>query len=450
MTPSSLLIVSVSGVRGIVGDSLTALDALRFARAFGGTLADPGPVLVSRDSRPSGALLAAVVLAGLMEVGRDAIDLGICPTPTVGVAVRGSHAAGAVQVTASHNPAPWNGLKLFGPDGAVLPPDAGQAVADRFCAGFAPLVPWTRLGRRPAGIDANAMHRAAVLACVDLVELRAAEFAVLVDGNGGAGGPLAISLLEELGCRVVAHQADPTGEFAHDPEPTPAHLSAVAPLVKQANAHAGFSLDPDADRLALIDETGACVSEELTLALAVQERLHRAKGPVVVNMSTTRTIQDLAEAAGCEFRRSAVGEANVVAAMRHHGALIGGEGNGGVIDPRVGWVRDPYIGMALILGAMARTGHPLSALVAALPRYSMDKVKLTLPREKLAAALDRLGAEWPGASADRLDGLRLDGPGWWLHVRASNTEPVVRIIAEARTDAELNALVRRAGEVVRG
>jgi phosphomannomutase len=272
----------------------------------------------------------------------------------------------------------------------------------------------------------------------------------LLDGNGGAGGPIGLRLLESLGVRAVPLNTDQTGHFAHEAEPIPAHLTGVAEAVRKSGVAVGFVLDPDADRLALIDEAGTCVSEEATLALAVKYRLSQRPGTVVINMSTSRMCEDLARSAGGTCVRSAVGEANVVGRMRSDDAVIGGEGNGGVIDPRVGWVRDPYVGMALILSLMAKERKPLSRLVAELPRYAMLKTKFEVPREKLPAALDAIQKRWPDATVNTLDGLRLDGNGWWLHVRPSNTEPVVRVIAEAANLEQADALCREAGSVVTG
>ena len=447
--PSSDLIVSVSGIRGIVGESLTPEPAARFAAALG-TFLRGGRVVVARDSRPSGEMLKHAVLAGLFSTGCRADDIGVCPTPTVGIAVRNLGAAGGVQITASHNPAPWNGLKLFGPDGAVLSADRGKQVQRLFESGDFARVGWNGVGSLRVPPDVLDDHARLVLDQVSVAAVAARRFRVVLDANGGAGGPLGVRLLQELGCEVVQHNCDPTGEFAHDPEPTPAHLADVAPWVKQTEAAVGFALDPDADRLALIDERGECVSEEVTLALAVKYRLRQRTGPIVVNMSTSRTIQDLAVAVGGSFSRSAVGEANVVERMRSLNAVIGGEGNGGVIDPRVGWVRDPFIGMALILSLLAEEGRPLSELVAGLPRYAMLKTKFTVDRARLPAALAAIKAKWPDAETDTLDGLRLDGPDWWLHVRPSNTEPVVRVIAEAPTDERVRALCEEAGALVMG
>jgi phosphomannomutase len=296
----------------------------------------------------------------------------------------------------------------------------------------------------------SADHARAVLDTVSVAAVAGQGFRVFLDANAGAGGPLGTRLLADLGCDTIQYACEPTGLFAHEPEPIPANLGNVAPWVKQHECAVGFVLDPDSDRLALIDETGTCVSEEVTLALAVKYRLRQQPGTVVINMSTSRMNEDVAAAAGCPCYRSAVGEANVVDLMRATNAVIGGEGNGGVIDPRIGWVRDPFVGMAFILSLMAEERKPFSQLVAKLPRYAMLKTKFTVPREHLPEAMTALQARWPAARANRDDGLRLDGPDWWLHVRGSNTEPVVRVIAEAPTAERSEELCREAGAVVTG
>jgi phosphomannomutase len=439
--------VSVSGIRGIVGRGLTSEIAARFAAAYG-AFVEGKTVLVSRDGRPSGEMIRHAVVSGLLSAGCSVQDIGIAPTPTCGFAVRHLNAAGAIQITASHNPAPWNGLKMFGPDGAVLSAANGAIVRGLFESGDFSRAAWNQIGEFHVPPDVHEEHASYCLDQVSVAQVASAGFRVFLDANGGAGGPLGVKLLRDLGCEVCEHECRSTGLFIHEPEPTPAHLVDVAPWVKRNECAVGFVLDPDADRLALIDETGTCVSEEATLALAVKYRLTQQRGPVVINMSTSRMSEDLARAAGCDCRRSAVGEANVVALMRDSNALIGGEGNGGVIDPRVGWVRDPFIGMALILSLMAEEKKPLSTLVAELPRYAMLKAKYEVPREKLAAVFSALEARWPDAQANRIDGLRLDGPDWWLHVRGSNTEPVVRAIAEAPTEAQTQALVDEAARVI--
>lgn len=449
MAAPSDLIVSVSGIRGIVGAGLTAEAATRFAAAFGAH-ANGGHVLVSRDSRPSGEMIRHAVIAGLLGAGCTVEDVGIAPTPTCGFAVRLLHAAGAIQITASHNPSPWNGLKMFGPDGAVLSAGEGAVVRGLYESGDFKRAAWNGTGTVRVPLDVAEEHAKAVLETVSVARIAGCGIRVLLDANGGAGGPLGSKLLRDLGCEVVEHGCDPTGEFVHEPEPIPAHLQEVAPWVERSGCAVGFVLDPDADRLALMDETGNCVSEELTLALAVKWRLAQNHGPVVINMSTSRIVEDVATDAGCPCYRAAVGEANVVGRMRDVGAVIGGEGNGGVIDPRVGWVRDPFLGMAFVLSLMARQQKPFSQLVAELPRYAMLKTKYEVSRERLPAAFAALIARWPDARVNTEDGLRLDGPDWWLHVRGSNTEPIVRVIAETPTEAQTRELCETAGSVVRG
>jgi phosphomannomutase len=449
MSVPSDLIVSVSGIRGIVGAGLTPEAAARFAAAFGSTVAGQR-VILSRDGRPSGEMLRHAVLAGLLGAGCTVEDISIAPTPTCGFAVRQLGAAGGIQITASHNPAPWNGLKMFGADGAVLPADRGRVIRDLYESGNFARSGWDGIGTVGVPPDVAADHANAVLDTISVAAVAASRFRVFLDANAGAGGPLGADLLHALGCEVVQHNCEPTGRFAHEPEPIPAHLTEVAPWVKQHGCAVGFVLDPDSDRLALIDENGNCVSEECTLALAVKYRLRQQPGPVVINMSTSRMSDDIARAAGRACYRSAVGEANVVSLMRSTSAVIGGEGNGGVIDPRIGWVRDPFVGMTFILSLMAEEGKPFSHLVAELPRYAMLKTKFEVPREKLASAFGALESRWPEASVNRDDGLRLDGPDWWLHVRGSNTEPVVRVIAEAPTAERAEGLCREAGAVVTG
>lgn len=447
MAVPSDLIVSVSGVRGIVGAGLTPEVAARFAAAFGSTVGGKR-VILSRDGRPSGDMLRHAVLAGLLGAGCTVDDIGIAPTPTCGFAVRQLGAAGGIQITASHNPAPWNGLKMFGPDGAVLPADTGAVIRGLYESGEFARSAWDGIGSVSVPPDAGTEHLRAVLDTVSVAAVAGQRFRVFLDANAGAGGPLGTRLLSDLGCDTIQYACEPTGQFAHEPEPIPAHLGDVAPWVKQHECAIGFVLDPDSDRLALIDETGTCVSEECTLALAVKYRLLQQPGAVVVNMSTSRMNEDLARAAGCPFFRSAVGEANVVGLMRDTSAVIGGEGNGGVIDPHVGWVRDPFVGMAYILSLMAEERKPLSQLVAELPQYSMLKTKFAVPRDKLAGVFAALETQWADVVLDRTDGLRINGPKWWLHVRGSNTEPVVRVIAEAPTAEQAQELCATARAIV--
>jgi phosphomannomutase len=452
MTAENELIVSVSGIRGIIGKGLTPEAAMAFAAALG-TEVRGGRIILSRDGRPSGSMLRHAILAGLMGAGCEVQDIGVAPTPTFGMAVSRLQAAGGIQITASHNPAPWNGLKLFGPDGAVLSAKQGREIQTIFESRSFRRASWEELGSVIECRNAEDWHRDRVLQLVDVVRIRARGLRVFLDANGGAGGPLGRRLLESFQSQPICHACDADGFFLHEPEPIEPNLRHICPLIVEHGADVGFVLDPDADRLALIDETGRYIGEELTLALAVLFRLHEesrksaspATGPVVINMSTSRVIEDIAKRFGQACFRSAVGEANVVEKMRETGALIGGEGNGGVIDPRVGSVRDPFIGMGLILNLMAETGKKLSELVAELPAYSIVKQKFDVGRDRLPALFADLRKRRPEAIVNDLDGLRLDWPDRWVHVRPSNTEPIVRVIAEAPKENDAAALCREVG-----
>jgi phosphomannomutase len=334
---------------------------------------------------------------------------------------------------------------MFGPDGMVLSAEEGKKVQALFESGTRRWGTWDRLGSVTTIADADAWHRNRILELTDTAAIRARQFRVFLDANGGAGGPAGERLLQALGCDIVNHACNADGQFRHEPEPIPENLREICPLVPQQRCAIGFVLDPDADRLALIDETGRYIGEELTLALAVLFRLQQQLGPVVVNMSTSRVVEDICRRLNCSFSRSAVGEANVAGMMRQLQAVIGGEGNGGVIDPRVGFVRDPFIGMAQVLSLMAQSGCSLSALVSDLPDYHIVKDKYPVDRSRLPSLFAALPKRWPEAKPNNLDGLRLDWPDRWVHVRPSNTEPVVRVIAEAPKAEEAQALCRELG-----
>ncbi len=440
-------IISVSGLRGVVGETLTPEVAIRYVVAFSAEC-PPGPFVVTQDGRFSGGMLAQAVHAGLHAVGRDTIDVGEAATPTTGVLVRECKAAGGIQVSASHNPPPYNGLKLFLAEGRVIPAGPGRKVLDRYRSAAPAWAPHDRLGRFLDGPDPLAAHLELVLSLVDVRAIRQRQFGVVLDSNHGAGSLLGKRLLEELGCRVTLLGGVPDGQFAHPPEPTAENLAGVLAAVPQTGSDVGFCQDPDADRLAVIDDTGRYLGEEYTVAMCVDEVLRERRGPIVTNCSTSRMSEDLADRYGVPFFRSAVGEANVVDAMLQHNAIFGGEGNGGPIDPAVGLVRDSFVGMARLLGAMATRGRPISRLADELPRYQIVKTKMTLAAEAVPAALEALAGRFPEARADRLDGLRLDWPDRWLLVRPSNTEPIVRATAEAGSEAEARALCAEAAKVV--
>jgi phosphomannomutase len=440
-------IISVSGLRGVIGQSLTPELALRFVGAFADEL-PPGAIVITRDGRSTGRMLADSVRSGLCAVGRAVIDADVAATPTTGVLVRQFHAAGGVQISASHNPPQYNGLKLFSGEGRVLSASVGQQVVHRYRNRSPRWVRHEELGSVAMCDDSLSQHAALVLATVDVDRIRSRRFKVLLDSNHGAGSLLGRHLLEALACEVTVIGGQPNGKFAHPPEPTEENLAGICRQITATNADVGFCQDPDADRLAVIDETGRYIGEECTLALCLDHVLRRRKGAVVTNCATSRMSQDIAEKFNVPLIRTAVGEANVVDAMLRHNAVFGGEGNGGPIDPQVVYVRDSFVGMALILDAMAARGLRISQLAAELPHYEIHKTKIPLEPDKIPAALESLQHNFRDATADRTDGLRLDWPDRWLLVRASNTEPIVRAIAEAQTLAAAKSLCAAANQVL--
>jgi len=442
-------IISVSGLRGIVGKTLTNDVATRYVRAFLGEL-PAGPILVTRDGRANGPPLATTVQTAVTTSGRDCLYGDVAATPTTGVLVRQYQAAGGIQISASHNPPEYNGLKLFAGDGRVIPADRGQRVLDRYLAGTD--VEFECQGGETRSLDdAISAHLELISAICDVERVRRRKYRVLLDANHGAGSVLGRPFLEHLGCRVATLGRTPDGLFSHPPEPTEANLASVLDQVEQHSAHVGFCQDPDADRLAVIDERARYLGEEYTLAMCVDHVLRYRPGPIVTNCSSSRMSEDLAIKHGVPFFRSQVGEANVVDCMLAENAVLGGEGNGGVIDPRVVLVRDSFVGMALVLDAMAARESPVSALADELPRYAIHKSKIELPPDAVADGLAALERRFTDAAADRLDGLRLDWEsGAWLLVRPSNTEPIVRAIAEAPTLDEAMRLCDAAASVLSG
>ena len=440
-------IISVSGLRGVIGRTLTPDVATRYVAAYV-TQLGPGPIVVGRDGRSSGQMLAAAVVAGLTAAGRSVFDLGVAATPTVGVQVRQQSAAGGVQITASHNPSEYNGLKLFSDEGRVIPAPQGEQVVQAFRSGEIGWVGHAGVGSVAQAEDAAAAHLEAVLQTVDVERIRRSKYRVLLDSNHGSGAELGERLLVALGCDVKVMGREPNGQFAHPPEPTAENLRGVLDDVRSWGADIGFCQDPDADRLAIVDGSGRYLGEECTLALCVDHVLRQGPGPIVTNCASSRMSEDLAEKYGVPFHRSAVGEANVVDLMRTVGAVFGGEGNGGPIDPRIGWVRDSFVGMAQVLDAMAAAGRSVAQLAAELPSYAIHKTVIPLPTDRVPAAVAALQRRFSEATVSHMDGLRLDFPDAWLLVRASNTEPLVRAIAEAATATDAEALCAEALNVI--
>ncbi len=463
------LIVSVSGLRGIVGETLTPLVAVRYAAAFAHMLATPGPIIISRDGRSSGSALAFAAASAVMASGREVLDADVAATPTTGVLVRQHRAAGGIQISASHNPPAYNGIKLFGNDGRVVNAQVGAAIASAFHDSAATFVEAKRVGSWRRLADTTSAHLERVAGTVDVDAIRAKGFRVLLDANHGAGAVLGRPLLEHLGCKISVLGEMPNGQFAHPPEPTAANLADVAHRAAAEEFDVTFCQDPDADRLAIIDARGSYIGEEMTLALTLENRLSRQSGLIVTNCSTSRMAVDIADKYGGQCIMSAVGEANVADLMVERHAIYGGEGNGGPIDPRVGYVRDSFVGMAQILELMAARDLSISQLAAAMPTYHIVKSTILISRPNISRLLNELGnilhqidSPWKGPAANQLsatdngkatinrqDGLRADWADRWVLVRGSNTEPIVRVVAEARTHAAAQQLCNWVNDVAR-
>lgn len=452
------LMVSVSGFRGRVGDALTPELVAGLAACYGAFLreeGDEGPVVVGRDSRTSGPMLMRAAVAGLLSVGCRVVELGVVPTPTLMLAVREGDAAGGLGVTASHNPAEWNALKFAVRGGTFLPPERMKRFQARVRARDPGRAPWHAIAsvERDGGAVERHIEGILNLSLLDTERIRGERMHVALDCGNGAGGVIMPELLSRLGCEVSAIGIEANGRFHRNPEPTADSLAALGDLVRASGARIGLAVDPDVDRLSLVDEEGRALGEDLTLALAADVVLRRRRGSVVTNLSTSRVVDDVAESHGCRAIRAPVGEINVVERMIAEGAVVGGEGNGGVILPELHHTRDAPVGAALLLQFLAdEPGVPLSTRVRRLPAYRIVKKKVSFPRELLAGAYAALARAMSGGSRDRSDGLRIE---WrsrrrWLHVRPSGTEPVVRLIAEADGAAEAQSLVDRAREVLAG
>ncbi|MCR9294547.1 MAG: phosphoglucosamine mutase [bacterium] len=446
MSTSSEPIISVSGLRGILGTQLTAEVAMRFVSALAAGL-PPGKVVIGRDGRRSGIGLSQAVSATLIGHGLSPVELGVAATPTVGVEVRRNQAVAGIQISASHNPREYNGLKLFGADGRVLTKVSGERILAAYRSRATAWVSESQLGQSQTVEQPHRAHGELVLSTVDVDSIRRRKFRVLLDSNHGAGSLLGRWLLEQLGCQVNLLGDVPDGAFSHAPEPTAENLQPVAKLLAHGNYDVGFCQDPDADRLAVIDETGAYIGEEMTLALCLKQLLPKQQGTIVTNCATSGLSRVLAAQFDCKLLQSAVGEANVADLMLAEQAIFGGEGNGGPIDPKVGYVRDSFVGMARILDLLAHSQHSLSQHVAELPALSIAKDKSDVSQEALPELFECLTAHFPDAQTSRLDGLKLDWGDRWLLVRGSNTEPIVRYIAEAPTLAEAQQLCETAKDV---
>ena len=435
--------IGVSGVRGVVGETLTPDLIVGFAQAFG-TYLGPGRILVCRDTRPSGPMVAAAVMAGLLNTGCDVVDLGICPTPSLQLAVRWLGADGGISITAGHNPAHWNALKFVRQDGLYLTPGQAEELLDIYHQGRFEKATWDRMRTRVEQGEAIQHHLDVLSASFDIAAPRRRRLKVAVDCCNGSCSLLAPRWLATLGCEVLAINDDPSSPFPHTPEPKPETAGQVRALVKAGRADIGLVHDADGERLGLVDETGLALSEEFTLALATDIALRHRVGPVVTNVSTTMAIDRIAARYGATVVRTPVGQAHISEAILEHGAVIGGEGNGSVAVPRVQASHDSAATTGLLLCHLAETGTPLSALVAALPQLTMLKEHVAIEPSVMYSALQEFRdavQDEAGTSVDLSDGVKVAFADGWVHVRASNTESMIRLIVEADTSARATELM---------
>lgn len=441
----SSLIRSISGIRGIVGETLLPETVLTYVSAFA-RWCGGGPIVLGNDGRPHGRALTELARVALQFSGVNVIDCGMVPTPTVQLITEHSEARGGIAVTASHNPAQWNGLKFLGPDGVFLDAEQNAALFALADAGARSIAPWNALGHVHVRAGVLEEHIARVLssAPVDIDSIRARGFRVAVDAVNASGSVIVPQLLAHLGCEVLPVACDGSGSFPHTPEPLPENLVSLGEAVRAQRADVGIAVDPDADRLVLFTEQGLPFGEEYSVTTAVDAALGMlapAEGlSVVVNLSTTRAVDDVAGRYGARVLRSPVGEINVVKEMKAHDAVIGGEGSGGIIMPAVHAGRDSLVGIVLVLHALAKHGGSASEYRATLPQYEIRKFKYSTDGLDAAAVLQRATEAFAAERIDTRDGVRIDFVSGWVHLRASNTEPIMRVIAEAHTAAEAEAL----------
>jgi phosphomannomutase len=433
--------ISISGVRGVVGDSLTPDLLTRFSQAFG-TYIGSGRVVVGRDTRTSGEMVRQAVVSGLLSAGCRVVDAGVCPTPTVQLLVRKLRAAGGIAITASHNPPEWNALKFVGSDALFLSGARGRELLDIYHQGEYTKARSQRIRSVETMAGALDMHVAAVLETLGPLPAGRRPRVVL-DACNGAGSVVGPRLLDALGAEVVGINTTPDGRFPRPAEPTPENLKSLCTAVRESRADIGFAQDMDADRLAIVSEAGMPIGEERTLVLAVEHVLARTPGPVVANLATTHALEAVAARYQCAVFRTPVGEANVTEGMQRHRAVIGGEGNGGVIYPRINFARDSLVGMALMLHRLVESGKTVSELVAGLPALEIVKIQFPFPSQRLAEVFRKARREFAGLPMDLRDGVKVTLPDAWFLLRGSNTEPVLRVVAEAAGVAAARELAEK-------
>jgi len=430
------LMTSISGIRGIIGDGLEPEIIIKHTNAYAEFIGS-GSVVIGRDARITGEMVNLLVTGTLLAKGIDVIDIGICPTPTVQFNVKKINASGGIAISASHNPNQWNALKLLNKTGQFLSPEEFAQMQKYLNKTDLNYKSWDKIGKRTKYKQGIQNHVDAILdlGMIYLDEIRKRKFKVVLDCVNGAGAYVLPEFLKEFGCEVIEMDCEKTGVFPRLPEPLPENLTETMKKVKETKADLGIVVDPDVDRLVLITDKGEPFSEENTIVQIVQFVLSRKKGDVVVNLSTTRAVDDVAAKYGCKVFRSPVGEANVVKKMKEVKAVIGGEGSGGVIFPELHYGRDALVGIALTLQHLTDYGKSLSQLKEELPQYFISKKKIELTTNP-NAVIQRLIEEFSDQMINTDDGLRVDFKDHWIHFRKSNTEPIMRIITEAKSKAE--------------
>lgn len=449
------LIKSISGIRGTIGgpqgDNLTPIDIVKFTTAYVRFMSEKNEgkrltIVLGRDARLSGTMVEDIIEGTLLGCGADVINVGLCTTPGVEMAVITNKADGGIIITASHNPKQWNALKLLNERGEFLNDKEGKrvlALAEDEAFVFPEI---DSIGKVLSREDFNATHIQQVLALpmVDVEAVKARRFKVVVDAVNSIGGVVIPALLEQLGCEVVKLNCEPTGEFAHNPEPLPEHLTEISEVIRREKADLGVVVDPDVDRLALVNEDGSMFGEEYTLVAVADYILSQGVGNTVSNLSSSRALRDVTVAHGGEYNASAVGEVNVVAKMKDTGAVIGGEGNGGVIYPALHYGRDALVGVALFLTHLVKKGCTMTELRKQYPAYfaSKNKIQLT-PAIDVDKVLAEMKARYANENVNDIDGVKIDFAENWVHLRKSNTEPIIRIYTEAKSAAEADELAQR-------
>ncbi len=457
-THAPALMIGVSGIRGVVGETLTPSVALDFVQAYAAWLQARGAaqptVLLARDTRPTGDMMRHAVLAGLLGNNCRVIELGIVSTPTLQLAIPHHKADGAICITASHNPIEWNALKFFQPSGMYLDKEMGTDVIARYNARNFACGGWEQMGSVKTDDGATRRHLDRALQLVDADLIRSKKYKVVLDGCCGAGNVVSPTLLQELGCELIHINSDLSGRFPHNPEPLNENMVQLAQAVKEHGADIGFAHDADADRVAVVTDEGEPIGEDYSLVWAVAHVLqNRRQGPVVTNLSTSMAVEAVAREYGCELTRTPVGDINVSSAMRELGAVIGGEGNGGVIIPDIQYGRDGISAIALTLEFLAMSDCPASDIARRLPHFHIVKSTLEFPKDKMSALMAWLKSKEKTARVDERDGLRFDWPREgpttsWAHVRPSGTEPFVRLICEAEQEAEARRIQKTMREEI--